>query len=234
MMFVTPVLPEPAVIQAPSIKSGDTWAYSDTHQRGASGFQSSNIEMKVQRVDADDILIGVKPEGSPIDYQDHLMGFDWSPLRLVDGKPVKTGRPLNFPMRVGESWTADYDNPNRYGRQTFAHFHSTYKVVGWEDVTTPAGTFHALKIESHEDVKAKLDPVAGAIGGAVTGPQGTTTFTTTQRTGPTEAQHIIVSSFDYVPAVKATVKTDSEQFDENGVRTSRETRVLTHYTLAGG
>ena len=38
----------------------DTWAYSDTHQRGASGFQSSNIEMKVQRVDADDILIGVK------------------------------------------------------------------------------------------------------------------------------------------------------------------------------
>lgn len=49
----------------------------------------------------------------------------------------------------------------------------------------------------------------------------------------TEAHHIIVSSFDYVPAVKATVKTASEQFDENGVCTSRDTRVLTLYTLAG-
>ena len=53
------------------------------------------------------------------------MGLDLSQRRLLDGQETVTGQPYPFPLIAGESWTVDYTNPNRSGRQTSAHVHDT-------------------------------------------------------------------------------------------------------------
>lgn len=222
----------PSVVDAPVVKAGDTWLFNDIREIGASGFQTAPIELRVERVEVDDRLVGVKTPGSPANYQDHLMSLDWSPLRLDKGAPMRTARPLNFPMTEKKTWIADYENADHVGRRTFARFHAEYHVVGWVAVSTPAGAFQAIRVEGHTQVDAKLEPVVGAVGGVVSGPQGATTFTRTEKAGETEVHHVIMSTFDYVPEVKAVVRSVEEEFDASGVRTSRNTRELVHFTPA--
>lgn len=53
---------------------------------------------------------------------------------------------LRFPLTVGSRWEAAYryDNPACGAMDTKLSF----KVTGWEDVTTPAGKFRALRVDS--------------------------------------------------------------------------------------
>lgn len=53
---------------------------------------------------------------------------------------------LRFPLTVGSRWESAYryDNPACGAMDTKLAF----KVTGWEDVTTPAGKFRALRVDS--------------------------------------------------------------------------------------
>ena len=51
--------------------------------------------------------------------------------------------PFSFPLSVGKTWDVVYD---RAFGSVWAHLERHYRVVGWEDVTVPAGRFHALKV----------------------------------------------------------------------------------------
>ena len=56
---------------------------------------------------------------------------------------------LNFPLTVGKQWTRDYKGTYIGSSRTMAR-KVTYEVKGIEQVTTPAGTFRAFKLESDD------------------------------------------------------------------------------------
>jgi len=223
---------EPSTMPAPSLKPGDSWVFDRAIERGTSSYTSQRFDFRVEHVGADTMIVGIKLDGSPVDFEDHAMGSDWSQRRMIDGKQTVTGRPFSFPLTVGKSWTSDYVDPTRHGLQTSAEHHETYKVTGWEDVTTPAGVFHALKIESDDKVKGQFMAANGAVAGAVATADGSTIVAHTDRAGPRTVYAEFFSTFYYAPEVKYWVKTVKEDFNSESVRTQKQTDTLVLYKPA--
>lgn len=224
--------PIPTQVLAPDLKPGDSWVFDRSTERGTSGFSDQHLDLKVEHVGVDTMVVGIKLEGSPTDFEDHLMGADWSQRRLIDGKQTTTGRPFAFPLEIGKTWSSDYVDPTRYGLQVSAQHHVTYKVTGWEDVTTPAGTFHTMKIESDDQVKADFIAASAAVGGAVATADGATVVTKTNNAGPHTEYDEVFSTFYYAPEVKYWVKSVNDTFNTNNIRISRRTDLLLSFKPA--
>ena len=220
---------EPPIVPGPAIKPGDTWIFDQTEQRGTNGFGEQRIALTVERTDATTMLVGIKRDGAPTAYEDHVVGLDWSQRHIVDGQETPTTRPLSFPMKVGQNWTVSFSDATRRGMQTSLHVQRTYRVTGWEDVTVPAGTFHAIKIEATGVSDAVFVIPNAVVGGAAASPLGGSTFTRSQRGGTTSKSVRDHDVFYYVPAINNWVKSVEEQFNSDDVLAKRETRVMVAY-----
>lgn len=223
---------EPASVPAPTFRVGDSWIYDATIERGTMGFTEGAYEVRIEDVRDDGMIMGVKRQNAPRNYQDQERGLDWSERRLVDGTPTVGERPYDFPLSVGKTWTVDYDDMTRYGLQTSTHVHKTFKVTGWEDVTTPAGAFHALRIEGHGTLKAQIAASNGTIGGGTQTPGSATAIVHTQATPAHVEYGTQYVRVDYVPEIKSFVKSVQETYNASGVRTHRETRTLESFKPA--
>ena len=223
---------DPASLAAPDLKPGDAWVYDRSLEQGTTGFSSDRMAIQIEQVRGDTMVVGLKKDGAPGAFEDHVAGPDWSQRRMVDGEETTTSRPFNFPLAIGKTWKADFVNPNRNGLQLSAHIQNTYKVVGWEDVTTPAGTFHALRIECNGSVKAQMAPSSSVIGGVVASPGDATTVTHSQVSGAHTAYFTNFEVLDYVPSVKYYVKSVEEQYNSENVRVRRSTDVLSSFKAA--
>jgi hypothetical protein len=77
-------------------------------------------------------------------------------LRL--GKEVTSTAPhdgtFSWPLYVGKTWTATYTFNNRLQGMTVGPVHVEYRVTAYEDVTVPAGSWKAFKIESESGSNA--------------------------------------------------------------------------------
>ena len=217
---------EPASVPAPSFKPGDGWLFDETVERGASGFSETRYDLKVERVDEDTMVVGIKRDGAPSDFQDHVDGLDWSLRHLVDGREEATARPYDFPLVVGKTWTADYTDAQRHGLQTSAHYHWTYKVVGFEDITVPAGTFHAIKIEAKGVFQGQMAAGSGAVAGVSGSDQDKTALVHSQSIPAHTDYASLHSVFDYSPGMKVAVKTVEEVYNSDDVRIRLTTRSL--------
>ena len=178
---------DPGPVAAPEFKTGDSWVFDQVIERGTHGFNQQRLDMRVERTGADTMLVGIKRDGSPGAYEDHMIGTDWSLRRVLDGHDAATARPFTFPMTVGQTWSIDYTDPTERGAQTSNPVKRTYKVTGWEDVTVPAGTFRALKIEVSGIDQATIAVPNAVLGGAVASPSGSATVMRSQRGGDATA-----------------------------------------------
>ena len=226
------VAADPPSVPAPDLKAGDAWTYDHSFERGTGGFTEQRVDYKVEHVGADTMVVGLKLHGSPVDFEDHIMGPDWSQRRVYNGKQTVIGQPFAFPLTIGKTWAIDRVDPTRIGLQTSAAHHVTYKVTGWEDVTTAAGTFHAIKVESDDKVKVDLMGASAAVGGTIATANGATAVAQSGRSGPHSVYLENFSTFYYAPQVKYWVKTVEDQFNSDSVRVSRETNTLVSYTPA--
>lgn len=217
-------------VSAPKVAAGDTWTYRSTTEKGA-GWQQTRIESTVLRATADSIEISSKVAGSNMPPRETLVGADWSRERSVNGKNTVVNRPLVFPLTIGKTWVVDYseDHPNR--EHSNEHLHTPYKVTGMEDVTVPAGTFHAVKIESEGQWTAVIAPAIGAVAGTRLDVQGATTVMQTNRRGAAPISGRTYKAFWYVPEVKRWVKSVEEYYSANGQRNQRFTEELESYKV---
>ena len=135
-------------------------------------------------------------------------------------------------MFVGKTWTADYVDPIPHGRQTSAHFKTTYRVTGLEDVTTPAGAFHAYKIVAEGAGEGQMMAATGGVAGVSSDATGASTVTHVDRSGPRTVHVTTYDEFFYDPRAKYFVKSVEEQYDSNNVRTSRMTQTLQAFKVA--
>jgi hypothetical protein len=228
----TPTLADdPATVPAPTIKVGDSWVFDSTVEKGAA-FGQQRLDFTVERLDDDTMVLGIKRDEAPGPFEDHVVGQDWSHRLLADGEETVTTRPFSFPMSVGQRWSVDYVDSTRRGAQTSDHVRKTYKVVGWEDVTVPAGTFHAIKVEAHGVDLDTIQVPAAAVGGAVASSDGATSVSHTQRGGQDSLTRVTYAELYYVPKIKSYVKSIEEQYNADNIRLISETQVLVSYKLA--
>jgi hypothetical protein len=220
---------DPAVVALPALAPGDTWVFDRAVDRLRGGFAQTRIDLTIDRVDSATMLVGIKPDGAPTGFEDHRLGRDWSQRLIVNGQEEIINGPFAFPMKIVESWTEDHVDPQTYGLQTLARFHSTFTVVGWESVTVPAGTFRALKIEKTGTLEATVSAPASAASAAVATPNGAATMARTERARVSVNHFTTYGAFYYVPDVKYYVKSIEEQYDSRSVRVRRDTDVLVSF-----
>jgi hypothetical protein len=186
----------------------------------------------VEHAGANSIAISNKVVGSTNPPSEMLTGPDWRRIRSVNGQQTVVNRPLSFPLSVGKAWDVEYteDHPNRLHNSE--HFKTAFKVAAWEDVTVPAGTFHALKIEGDGEWMAVMAPAVSAVAGARVDAFGSTAVTQTGRTLATTASGRIYRAFWYAPEVKRWVKSVEEYYSSTGVRNERYTDELESYKVS--
>ena len=67
--------------------------------------------------------------------------------------PFRSPRPasyvFDFPLSEGKQWKSGYSStePGPLKIAVFYDYSETYRILGWEDITVPAGKFKALKLE---------------------------------------------------------------------------------------
>jgi hypothetical protein len=207
---------------APQLKVGDAWVLDHTTQVGQK-FTRERLDVSVDSVRSDAMMLGLKLDGAPSAPQEVIQGLDWSIRLLVDDKQTTTARPLRFPLRVGDSWTADWTDPRHVGMQLSAHFHRTYKVIGWEDVTVPAGVFHAVKIEENGVGDAQMQVPSVATSAAIGAPGSSTAVSHAQVGGRGVLHQTTYSELYYSPDAKRLVKTVEELYSASNVMSKRDT-----------
>ncbi|HEY2048581.1 MAG TPA: hypothetical protein VGH03_04515 [Caulobacteraceae bacterium] len=218
-----------ASVAAPTLTVGDEWVFDRTRETGPTHFARSRIDLRVNRIDDDAMLVGFKPDGSRVDYLDHRIALDWVQTRVIDGQETVTGRPFNFPMQPGKSWTMEFREAELHDGQSNTHWNVTYRVVGWTDVTTPAGTFHALEIKETGSTEAERIIPQVARTAAVATTIRTTTAGRTQRALRQVIHNTVYGEFYYVPSIKYYVKYFEEQYNADKVLTLRVEDMLASY-----
>ena len=220
-----------ASVPAPQLSEGDSWILDQTHERGQNGFSKQRIDLKIERVSPDNMVVGAKPDGAPTDFVDHIGGLDWSQRRILNDKETTTARPLSFPLKVGKTWVVDFNDPRTRGLITSTHVHSTYKVVGWQDVTVPAGKFRAIEIEMNGTLEAKMAATSSITGGAAVAAGESGAAMRTTSLGPRTVSALTYSEIYYVPSIKYFVKTLDEQYNSDNVRIRRDSQELISFKL---
>ncbi len=221
---------DPASVPAPTFRVGDTWVVSRTEARGEAGFNQRTFVNRVERVSNDTMVLGSKIDGATTDFVDHLVGSDFSLMRVINGQETVTSKPFNFPLVLGKTWTVEFTDPRLTGPVQSTHVHAIFKVVGWEDVLTPAGKFRALKIEDNGSIVAQIGATTRSIGGGQTNGSGAAAAAQTVRIPPhieriTEYQEIF-----YAPEVRHLVKQIYEPYNGANVRMGRDTETLASFT----
>ena len=234
LLLLAGLLAEPAVAQplaAPAVKPGDAWVYSETSD-GRDGWRQIRVERVVLRAGPSGIVTSNRPVGSSQPPTERLAGADWSLFRSVNGRETVVNRPLVFPLAPGKTWEVEVteEQPNRQlGRR---HIRHAYRAVGWEEVTVPAGTFRALKIEAEGQWTTTTAPATVAATGTRLDAQGARTV---MQTGPVRAATSTgraYKAFWYVPAVRRWVRAVEESYDSSGGKDDRLTVELESYRLA--
>ena len=205
------VLPQPAAsptrlsadtVQTPPVHVGDRWVTDTTDS------QDAKLSYRSERV------VTEMPEGRIVTTVRNLKSkytrtveYDrqWSLLSARQPTGATTTyspaiQYLRFPAKPGDSWRVESTETSSTGE---LKTHSiAASVDGWEMVTVPAGTFRALKIVLHDDLRDK---------------------------GAVVQQGEDVSW--YVPNVRRTVKTEESSYNPSTGERRRRSIVLVEYSV---
>lgn len=134
-------------VEGPGVKVGDTWIFNKIN--GWNGEIEDISVVKVTRVAPYGIFMeATAPDGSGLARIERTADFNL--LRIQTPQFTRTMFPFypnfSFPLWVGKRWKGrvTFGNTAEQGKEVRAELEA--RVVGYETVTVPAGTFRALKI----------------------------------------------------------------------------------------
>jgi uncharacterized protein DUF3108 len=144
---------EPVV--APQYQVGEkfTWNYASGKQRV---WEVTGVEGNLAQIKWSDLSMVSNSEKEGVYFLDP----DWVIQKAISkqGEVILPPNPrqafmylglkiLDFPLQIGKSWSVAYRGTNLWGYQR--EYVVQFKVVACEEVSTPAGKFPAVKIESY-------------------------------------------------------------------------------------
>lgn len=139
------VAQDPEEVARPDVKVGDRWVYRRLNYN--TGAVTEILEMRVTFADAKAIHVVIK---LPMQRResDSIATPEWNTVASGRGIWKPHAGYFKFPLRVGDTYAAEYElSQPQEGRNAVVLRRHHARVVGWEEVTVPAGTFRALKIE---------------------------------------------------------------------------------------
>ena len=144
LAIVSAALTSPGFAQTadkPTVNVGDAWSYAQTTETGK----------ETKEVHWTRRVVAVGADGYEAQVGDRVFRFDPSG-NFVDPKGAEYHRTTyRFPMQVGAEWTYTA----KFGTQVLMEQHGSYKVVAFESLTVPAGTFDCFKVEGKADAAYK-------------------------------------------------------------------------------
>jgi hypothetical protein len=135
------------IADQPKYAAGDYWVFMKDQGEQA---QDDNVEaaadFRITFVSQEGDVYNFLKNGSTPFKKDKF-------LTLITGKSKGFPGPiLRFPLKVGKSWSYDYQGV-RYAKS--APMTAKYHVEAYEQITVPAGTFWAYKVECSRGYNAK-------------------------------------------------------------------------------
>jgi hypothetical protein len=131
-------------VPRPEVHVGDRWVYH--HWDQLNNKLVKTYELRVTFAGPQAIHTVVKrADGS---QSDAVWTADWNATVSVISEAVinpHTGL-FRFPLHVGDEYESEFELAYPKGAFRAKHKYKV-RVVGWEDVTVDAGSFHALKLE---------------------------------------------------------------------------------------
>lgn len=131
---------DPATIERPDVKAGQTWR--SVVKDGMTKAEISDTTYTVASVSDGEVVIK-DATGEPVIVLD---AAHYGLKRYHDRVFQPMLQRLQFPLAVGNRWESAYRFENPACGTMDAKL--SFKVAGWDDVTTPAGKFRAMRIES--------------------------------------------------------------------------------------
>ena len=127
------------VAEKPKIGVGDKWVFNQTTADGKSTTWSREV-VDVPSADQLKVRMG---NGNVTDY-DGVMNF------LPEGKPEYARLLAKYPLKIGDTWTFSrkFANPGTAEE-------GKAKVVAFESLTVPAGTFQCYRVEAEASLTNK-------------------------------------------------------------------------------
>lgn len=128
-----------APIAKPSLHSGDVWV---------DRIQGSDREFRIESIH--DGKMEVNFWGAEMTTDAAFNIFVYRSLTESSSEPTVSSKPglwFAFPLYPGKTWDNRYDWEMMGAAPVRGKAEDHGKVLGWEDVKVPAGTFHALKVE---------------------------------------------------------------------------------------
>lgn len=132
-----------ARVVKPEIREGDRWTY---RAKNVLGNGTDEYELKVEKADGKTILAVATRKGDEKEF-DATYTAEWNTVVGVSGL-IYSPPPqiLAFPMQIGDTRTLRYTSSRPRANVPPTQYESDVRVVAWEEVSVPAGKFHALKI----------------------------------------------------------------------------------------
>jgi hypothetical protein len=139
-----------APVGAPQVAVGDCWSYRarNIENRGPIGDYEECITFVDRNKKVILAVVTVKADGREIETS---YTTEWSGRTGISGviaTPIGD-QPDRFPLKVGDSYTETFEFRRALLGAVAGRNSTRYKVVGWEEVSVPAGKFRALKIEGN-------------------------------------------------------------------------------------
>lgn len=137
----------PERIDGPAVKVGDAWIYNKVN--GWNGVLENVSVVRVKRISAEGIFMEATGlDGGNLARIQRTPDFNL--VRIEAPQFTKTTLPFypnfSFPLWVGKTWKGRvaFEGTDQPGKEVKAELEA--RVVGFESVTVPAGTFFAVKI----------------------------------------------------------------------------------------
>jgi hypothetical protein len=127
-----------AQIEKPVLHNGDVWI---------DRIQGSDREFRIE--DIHDGTMDVSFWGTEMTTDDALNVIVYRSLTQSSSEPTKSDKPgiwFAFPLYPGKTWEDKYNWELLGAAPAKGKAEDHGSVIGWEHVTVPAGTFHALKV----------------------------------------------------------------------------------------
>lgn len=219
-------------VDAPRVVDGDTWAYSVTEEKAAQGggitATTRKWENTITRAGTKTFSVSAKQIESTSLPKELMRNFDWSAVKNINGTPVITSRPYDFPLKPGKEWQLDFSNEAPEAGTKVEKITKHYTVTGWTDIKVPAGVFHALKVEMEGEWSKEFNAIGPSTSSAAAQDQGNSVAIAriAQARTPKPVTGKLYQALWYVPETKTYVKSITEDYSANGTLHARVTEVL--------